>query len=66
MLHNLLTKDNDYINDIIEKHFNKEIENNPNLSKFKRNICHLCNKKYLKTCKEPLSLFWKNAWICTQ
>ena len=26
MLHNLLTIDNDYINDIIEKYFNKEIE----------------------------------------
>ena len=26
MLYNLLTKDNDYINDIIEQHFNKEIE----------------------------------------
>ena len=25
MLYNLLTKDNDYINDAIEKHFNKEI-----------------------------------------
>ena len=48
MLYNLLTKDNDYINDIIEKHFNKEIEDNPDLSKFNRNICHLCNKKYLK------------------
>ena len=48
MLHNLLTKDNYYINDIIEKHFDKEIENNQNLSKFKRNICHLCNKKIFK------------------
>ena len=48
MLYNLLTKDNDYINDIIEKHFNKEIYDNPDLSKFNRNICHLCNKKYLK------------------
>ena len=48
MLYNLLTKDNDYINDIIEKHFNKEIEDNPDLSKFNRNICHLCNKKNIK------------------
>ena len=48
MLYNLLTKDNDYINDIIETHFNKEIEDNPDLSKFNKNICHLCNKKYLK------------------
>ena len=48
MLHNLLTIDNDYINDIIEKHFNKEIEENPDLSKFNKNICHLCNKKILK------------------
>ena len=29
MLHNLLTIDNDYINDIIEKHFNKPMEDNP-------------------------------------
>ena len=48
MLYNLLTKDNDYINDIIEKHFNKEIEDNPDLSKFNRNICYLCNKKIFK------------------
>ena len=45
MLYNLLTKDKDYINDIIEQHFNKEIEDNPDLSKFNKNICHLCNKK---------------------
>ena len=48
LLYNLLTKDDDYINDIIEQHFNKEIEDNPDLSKFNKNICHLCNKKYLK------------------
>ena len=48
MLYNLLTKDNDYINDVIEKYFNKEIENNPDLSKFNRNICHPCNKKIFK------------------
>ena len=48
MLYNLLTTDNDYINDIIEKYFNKEIENNPDLSKFDRNICHLCNDNILK------------------
>ena len=48
MLYNLLTTDNDYINDVIEKYFNKEIENNPDLSKFNRNICHLCNKKIFK------------------
>ena len=48
MLYNLLTKDNDYINDIIEQNFNKEIEDNPDLSKFDKSICHLCNKKYLK------------------
>ena len=47
MLYNLLTKDN-YINDVIEKYFNKEIEDNPDLSKFNRNVFHLCNKKYLK------------------
>ena len=48
MLYNLLTKDNDYINDIIEQHFNKEIEDNPDLSKFNKNICHLYNKKIFK------------------
>ena len=47
MLYNLLTKDNNYINDI-EQHFNKEIEDNPDLSKFNKNICHLCNKKIFK------------------
>ena len=48
MLYNLSTKDNDYINDIIEQHFNKEIEDNPDLSKFNKNICHFCNKKIFK------------------
>ena len=48
MLNNLLTVDNDYINVIIEKYFNKEVEKNPDLSKFNKNICHLCNKKILK------------------
>ena len=43
MLYNLLTKDNDYINDVIEKHFNKPIEDNPILSK-KYVICVI--KKY--------------------
>ena len=33
MLLNLLTKYNDHINDIIEQYFNKEIEDNPDLSK---------------------------------
>ena len=48
MLYNLLTKDNDYINDIIEQHFNKEIEDNLDLSKFDKSIYHLCNKEILK------------------
>ena len=48
MLYNLLTIDNDYINDIIEKHFNKPIEDNSDLSKFDKNICHLCDKKNFK------------------
>ena len=48
MLYNLLTKDNDYINDVTAKHFNKPIEDYPDLSKFNKNICHLCNKKILK------------------
>ena len=48
ILYNLLTKDNDYINDIIGQHFNKEIEDNPDFSKFDKSICHLCNKKIFK------------------
>ena len=48
MLFNLSTKDNDYINDIIEQHFNKEIEDSPDLLKFNKNICHSCNKKIFK------------------
>ena len=48
MLYHLLTKDDDYINDVIEKYFGKEIEDNPDLSKFNRNICHFCNKEILK------------------
>ena len=44
MLYNLLTTDHDYINDIIEKYFNKPIEDNTDLSKFNRNICYLCKK----------------------
>ena len=48
MLNNLLTVDNDYINDFIEKNFDKPIENNPDLSKFNKDMCHLCDKKYLK------------------
>ena len=48
MLYNLLTTDNDYINDIIEKYFNKPIEDDPDLSKFNKSICHLCNKKIFK------------------
>ena len=38
MLNNLLTVDNDYINDIIEKYFNKPIEDNHDLSKFNKNM----------------------------
>ena len=41
MLYNLLTKGNDYINDIIEQHFYKEIEDDPDLSKFDKSMCHL-------------------------
>ena len=46
MLYNLLTKDNDYINDVIEKYFNKEIEYNPNLSKFNKKYVICVIKKY--------------------
>ena len=38
MMYNSLIVDNDYINDIIEKHFYKKIENNSDLSKFSKDI----------------------------
>ena len=67
MLYNLLTTDNDYINDIIEKYFNKEIEDNPDLSKFDRNICHLCDKKILKKAvRNHCHYSGKMLRICTQ
>ena len=53
MLYNLLTTDNDYINDIIKKYFNKPIEDNPiNQLKIYQNLIEIyviyVIKKYLK------------------
>ena len=48
MLYNLLTTDNDYINDIIEKHFNKPIEDNPDLPNLIKVYVIYVLKKYLK------------------
>ena len=62
MLYNLLTKDNYYINYIIEQHFNKEIEDNPDLSKFNKNICHLCNKKYFKKVLRIIVIIQEICW----
>ena len=45
MLLNLIFTENPYINEIIQNNFNKPIEQNPDLSKFDINICHLFNKK---------------------
>ena len=45
MLLNLIFTEKPYINEIIQNNFNKPIEQNPDLSKFNINICHLCNKK---------------------
>ena len=60
ILCNLLTEDNDYINYKIEKHSNKEIEDNPDLSKFNENICHLCDKKYLKNLLKIIVIILEN------
>ena len=42
---NLIFTEKPYINKIIDENFNNPIENNPDLSKFDINICHLCNEK---------------------
>ena len=47
MLLNLIFTEKLYINEIIQNNFNKPIEQNPDLSKFDINICHLCNKKLM-------------------
>ena len=44
MLLNSIFTEKPYINEIIQNSFNKPIEQNPDLSKFDINICHLCNK----------------------
>ena len=46
MLSNLIFTEKPYINEIIQNNFNKPIEQNPDLSKFDINICHLCNKEF--------------------
>ena len=47
MLLNLIFTEKPYINKIIDEHFNKPIEKNPDLSKFDINICHLCNEEII-------------------
>ena len=47
MLLNLIFTERPYINKIIDENFNKPRENNPDLSKFNINICHLCNEKII-------------------
>ena len=47
MLLNLIFTERPYINKIIDEHFNKPIEKNPDLSKFDINICHLCNEEII-------------------
>ena len=42
---NLIFTERPYINKIIDENFNKPIEDNPDLSKFNINLCHLCNEK---------------------
>ena len=45
MILNLIFTEKPYIYKIIKENFNKPIEINPDLSKFNKNIRHLCNKK---------------------
>ena len=42
---NLIFTERPYISKIIDENFNKPIKYNPDLSKFKFNIFHLCNEK---------------------
>ena len=44
---NLIFTEKLYINEIVQNNFNKPIEQNPDLSKFDINICHLYNKKLM-------------------
>ena len=45
MILNLMFTERLYINKIIKEKFNKNIELNPDLSKFDVNTCHLCDEK---------------------
>ena len=47
MLLNLIFTEKPYINETIQNNSNKPFEQNPDLSKFNINICHLCNKKLI-------------------
>ena len=47
MLLSLIFTEKTYINEIIKNYFNKPIKQNPDLSKFDINICHLCNKNLM-------------------
>ena len=44
MLLSLIFIEKPYIDEIIRNNFNKPNEQNPDLSKFNINICHLCKK----------------------
>ena len=45
MILNLIFTERKYIYETIKENFNKNIENNPDLTNFDMNTCHLCNKK---------------------
>ena len=44
---NLVFTERKYIYETIKENFNKQIESNPDLTKFDINTCHLCNKKII-------------------
>ena len=45
MILKLIFTERKYIYETIKLNFNKSIENNPDLTKFDINACHICNKK---------------------
>ena len=47
MILNLIFTERKYIYETIKLNFNKSIENNPDITKFDINTCHLCNKKII-------------------
>ena len=66
MLLNFIFTEKPYINEIIQNNFNKPIEDNPDLSKFNINICHLCNKPIEENpVKNHCHYTSKNVRICS-